>query len=183
MHHASILAQFGSLVCIIQQTYGSVLCTMARSMLNCIHSSLHDVHQAPVWLNAVHQASIWLNALHQASIWLNHGINYSSMLCIRHKMWLCILHQYGLMLCIHSSMMCTRHQYSFNAVYQASIYGSMLCIRHLYDTIWLNVVQASIYGLMLCIGHKWPMSDLLSERYIPVTSLVLSEAGMLERKG
>ena len=46
--------------------------------LNAVHPWLIDVHQASVWLNAVHQASIWHNAVH-------HGINYSSMLCVRHQ--------------------------------------------------------------------------------------------------
>ena len=35
-----------------------------------IDGSLHDVHQASVWIIAVHQTSIWLNTVHQASIGL-----------------------------------------------------------------------------------------------------------------
>ena len=102
--HASIMAQFGSLICIMHQNYVSVLCTML-----CIHD---DVHHASVWLNAwfnaVHKASVWFIAVYQASIWLNavQALTYGPMvaqtcvLCIsesRCGAWLelCIIHQYG----------------------------------------------------------------------------------------
>ena len=51
---------------------------------------------------------------------------YSSMLCI--------MHQYGSMLCIHGSKMCIRYQY-----------GLMLCIRHQCGSIRLNAVHTSIW--------------------------------------
>ena len=92
------------------------------------------------WLNC--SASIWLTAVHQASIIALHQAS----------MWLCIMQQYGSMLCIHGSMMCIRHQYRL-MLYQASLYGSILCIRHCFVTAWLNAVQALIYGPVLCIRH------------------------------
>ena len=52
--------------------------------------------------------------------------------CIRHQCnYICMMHQYGLILCIHGSMLCICHQN-----------GLMLSIRHHYGTI--------IYGSMLC---------------------------------
>ena len=80
---ASIMAQFGSLICIMHQNYGSVPYTMAEL---CIHGSLHDVlrhqygsmlcirHQCGcalcinnAWLDAVHKR---LNDVHQASVYM-----------------------------------------------------------------------------------------------------------------
>ena len=95
----------------------------ASIRLDAVHPQLNDVHQATIQLDAVHPQ---LNDVHQASIWL------------------CIMHQYGLMLCIHGSMMSIRHQC-----------GSNLCIMHQYGSVWLIAVQASIHGLMLCIRQIW----------------------------
>ena len=58
------------------------------------------------------------------------------------SMWLCMMHQYGLMLCIHAGLN-DMHLLSVwvNSVHQASLWR---------NNLWLNAVQASIYGLMLC---------------------------------
>ena len=131
MHHASIIAQFGSLIAscikIMAQSCAPWLnavdpwliawhasdnsmaqcCASGISMAQCCVSGISmAVHHAAIWLDAVHQR---LTDVHQPSVWFN-------AVC-RASIWL-------------------------NAVNQAC-----------YGTIWLNAVQALIYVLMMCIRH------------------------------
>ena len=48
VHHVSIMAQFGSLICIIHKNYGSVLCTMAQCYVSASQIEpllIHDSQQ------------------------------------------------------------------------------------------------------------------------------------------
>ena len=98
-----IMHPYGSVLCIMHQNYGSILCTPS---LNAVHPWLIDVHQASIVSIAqccasgnnvaVHHASIWfdvvhpqLDDVHQASVWFNgayqaYMLQYGLMLCIRH---------------------------------------------------------------------------------------------------
>ena len=117
------MAQFCSIICIMHQSWimaqycASCIKIVAQSCapyhgsMLCIHSSLMCIRHQYGSMLCMHQASIQLNAVHTS------GINLTQlMLCTRHQFqlnavyqastWLCIMHQYDLMLCIH-----TRHQY------------------------------------------------------------------------
>ena len=94
------------------------------------------MHQASMWVHTMHQYGLMLvhpqlKDVHQASVCVK-AVYISGIKIAQYGLVLCIMHQYGSVLCIH---------------------GSMMCIRHHYGTILLNAVQALIYGLMLCIRH------------------------------
>ena len=125
----------------INNNYGSMLCIHGSMLFimhqygSCIHGSMMCIRHQYGLMLCIMQASIWLDNMAQ---YCASGINYNSILCIRHQLWLCIIIQHGSMLCIHSSVV-WRHRH-----------GLMLCIRHHYGTVWLNAVQASIYSPMQC---------------------------------
>ena len=97
------MPQFRSIICIMHQNYGPILCTMAQCCASTAYRYASGISMARYALGinvAVHASIIlWLNAVHPCA-----------MMCIRHR--------YGLMLCI-------RHQYGsiwLNAVHQASLW-------------------------------------------------------------
>ena len=90
----------------------------------CMMHSIENYYSP--WLNVVHpQLIAWCaSGINMAQCYAS-GINYSSMLCIRHQSGCssCIKN-YGSMLCIHSSIMCIMQALVYGLiVYTVTIWG------------------------------------------------------------